>query len=105
MGLNTKFGELKVVYNRLPELRRKAPDMAKRIVAKTAFDIEAHAKDRAPWDTGLLRTSIFTTFGQGGFVAQVGPSVHYAIYLEYGTKRMAALAQLNGKKFEDGSKC
>lgn len=84
------IGEIKVVSNRLPELRKKAPELAKRIVSKTAFDIEAHAKTIVPVDTGLLRMSIFTRFHHDGFVAEVGPSTHYAIYVEYGTKHMAA---------------
>lgn len=85
-----KFGEMKIVFNKLPALRQKAPLVAKQIVAKTAFDLEAYAKMLAPVDTGLLRMSIFTSFKDDGFVAEVGPSTHYAIYLEFGTKRMAA---------------
>lgn len=84
------FVEIRIVHNKLPELRRQAPELAKRVVSKTAFDLEAHAKSVVPVDTGLLRMSIFTRFRQGGFVAEVGPSTHYAIYVEYGTKRMAA---------------
>ena len=67
------------------EVTRKA----QLVVAKTAHDIEADAKSLAPVDTGTLRNSISTTIGNGGLSAEIGPTVHYAPYLEYGTRRMA----------------
>ena len=66
------------------EVTRKA----QLVVAKTAHDIEADAKSLAPWDTGTLRNSISTTIGAGGLSAEIGPTVDYAPYLEYGTRRM-----------------
>ena len=61
---------------------------AQMVVAKTAHDIEADAKSLAPVDTGALRNSIGTTISNGGLSAEIGPTVHYAPYLEYGTRRM-----------------
>ena len=66
------------------EVTRKA----QLVVAKTAHDIEADAKSLAPVDTGALRNSIGTTISNGGLSAEIGPTVHYAPYLEYGTRRM-----------------
>ena len=66
------------------EVTRKA----QLVVAKTAHDIEADAKSFAPVDTGMLRNSIGTTISNGGLSAEIGPTVHYAPYLEYGTRRM-----------------
>ena len=66
------------------EVTRKA----QRVVAKTAHDIEADAKSLAPVDTGMLRNSIGTTISNGGLSAEIGPTVHYAPYLEFGTRRM-----------------
>ena len=66
------------------EVTRKA----QLVVAKTAHDIEADAKSFAPVDTGTLRNSISTTISNGGLSAEIGPTVHYAPYLEYGTRRM-----------------
>ena len=66
------------------EVTRKA----QMVVAKTAHDIEADAKSLAPVDTGALRNSIGTTISNGGLSAEIGPTVHYAPYLEYGTRRM-----------------
>ena len=64
------------------EVTRKA----QLVVAKTAHDIEADAKSLAPVDTGMLRNSIGSTIS--GLSAEIGPTVHYAPYLEYGTRRM-----------------
>ena len=66
------------------EVTRKA----QAVVAKTAHDIEADAKSFAPVDTGMLRNSISTTIGASGLSAEIGPTVHYAPFLEYGTRRM-----------------
>ena len=66
------------------EVTRKA----QLVVTKTAHDIEADAKSFAPVDTGMLRNSISTTIGAGGLSAEIGPTVDYAHYLEYGTRRM-----------------
>jgi len=64
------------------------------ILRKTAFDIESTAKQLAPVDTGLLRSSISTDIGGDGrfgtMTAEIGPTAEYGIYQELGTSRMAA---------------
>ena len=67
---------------------------AQLVVRKTAKDIEATAKLKAPVDTGNLKSSIGTSdlrgVGQsGGLVAEIGPTANYGIYVEMGTDRMA----------------
>lgn len=62
-------------------------------VRSAARDIEARAKAQAPvGPTGDLRDSISTTLtGDGRFAAidaEIGPSVDYAPFVEYGTSRM-----------------
>lgn len=57
------------------------------VVAKSAHDVERIAKTRAPVDTGALRNSISATVHT--LSAEVGPTVNYAPYLEFGTSRMA----------------
>lgn len=56
---------------------------------KTVRDIEADAKVLAPVDTGALKNSISSTVtGDGRFgnvEAEIGPTVDYGIYQEYGT--------------------
>ena len=63
--------------------------MASRAIRKAALDIEAHAKAKAPVDTGALRGSISTTVANTGLEAEIGPTVHYGLYVELGTARMA----------------
>lgn len=81
--------ELKVVSDKLP----LAPDSVRRlaglVVNKTVHDIEAHAKQNAPVDTGFLKSSIqakMISETQG--VVSVG--AEYGIYVEYGTRFQAA---------------
>lgn len=72
----------------------KAAQMALLAVQKTAKEIEAGAKNRAPVDTGNLKNSITTSgaglAGVGTSEAVVSTGVHYAPYVEFGTSRMAA---------------
>jgi len=89
-------------------LRELGPN-ATRALKKAAFMIESRAKQKAPVDTGALRNSIYTRIGKGAdittvgiegrtplpepdgdLVAHIGPSVHYAVYVEMGTHRMSA---------------
>lgn len=78
-----------VVENRFPQVIRALEDRADLIVRKTAMDLEARAKMRAPVDTGVLRASISA--------AAVGPrhwrvtvGADYGWYLEMGTRFMRA---------------
>lgn len=71
------------------EGRRKVNNELKRIAIQTVRE----AKDRAPVDTGRLRTSI--TFeeeqNRNGFLKLVvGSNVDYAPFVEFGTERQAA---------------
>jgi HK97 gp10 family phage protein len=78
------------------ELRRLAADLAAvpaelhpraaDIVGRTAHAIEGTAKQFAPVLTGALRSSIGADVD--GLTAEIGPTVHYAGYVEEGTSRM-----------------
>lgn len=59
---------------------------AETIIAKGAADLEAAAKQRAPVDTGFLRSSI--TRDIQGLTATIGPTANYGVYVEMGTSRM-----------------
>lgn len=61
-------------------------------LAQKAFQVENSAKRFAPVDTGRLRASITTVFGQDdqGQVALVGSNVEYCVYVETGTRFMQA---------------
>lgn len=62
------------------------------VVSKSALDVKGDAAGAAPVDTGALRSSITVTneAGAGSTSASVSPAVHYALYVELGTSRMAA---------------
>ena len=64
------------------------------VLRRAALAIEADAKALAPVDTGALRASISSSFagdGRGGaMTAEVGPTVEYGVYVEFGTSVMSA---------------
>lgn len=82
--------DFSAVYELGADLKRYGAEtqpMAEAAVAKSAHDLEAHAKTQAPVDTGALMNSIGSTVA--GLHAEVGPTVHYAPYPEFGTYKMA----------------
>jgi len=81
---------IRVVYNNLPKLPPELHKAAVDEIARSAFEVEAGAKAVVPVRTGLLRRSIHTVFELGGLRALVGPSVFYGVYVEFGTRHMAA---------------
>ena len=113
-----KATSVSVTFNRFPEIAAALPEKTKAVVAKTARDIEGHAKMRAAVDSGALKSSIYVSLGSGestygqavadalsanpsaGILpaapkppeheAVIGPSVEYGVHVEYGTPRMSA---------------
>jgi len=95
-------------FNHFPELAKQIHDAAVAIVKKAAFDVEAAAKGFAPVRTGFLRNSIYvrtaddSDYGGGADLlpeieapesdqeAWVAVGANYGIYLEFGTRFMAA---------------
>lgn len=68
-------GPARLLRSGLSETERSAEAMAQT------------ARQLAPVETGLLRGSI--TAEVTGLQAEVGPNVDYAVFVEYGTSRMA----------------
>lgn len=62
-----------VVFNDFPEISNRLYTALKRVVKKTAFEIQKDAMVLAPVDTGFLRASIYTvtsessSYGQGKY--------------------------------------
>lgn len=95
-----------VIENRFPQIAARLEDMADRVTAKTAGDIEARAKanvrssgrrhvhppaDGHAWmiDTGALLNSIAARrLAPGLWAVEVGQE--YGAYFEFGTRYMAA---------------
>ncbi|MEO1959592.1 MAG: HK97-gp10 family putative phage morphogenesis protein [Paracoccus sp. (in: a-proteobacteria)] len=85
----------KIVQNDFPKIAAALLPAARAIVAKTALDLEAHAKSRAPVDTGTLKNSIQATQVGGNGVSgsvrwRVVVGADYGMYVEWGTVHMAA---------------
>ncbi|MDN5687127.1 MAG: HK97 gp10 family phage protein [Brachybacterium sp.] len=62
------------------------------VMGKTLNDISTGAKNRAPVDTGALKSSISSSITRRGGTlrGEVGPTVNYAGYVENGTIHMRA---------------
>lgn len=82
--------DVQIVFNKFPDLISRSPETAKTLVKKAAYEFEARAKLECPVDTGNLRNSIRTNFENGGMTGVISTNVEYAIYVEYGTRFMAA---------------
>lgn len=69
---------------------REAASKARPVVHKAANDVQAHAQAAAPVDTGYLKGSIGIDKAGNAYYAQavIGPTAHYAPYVEYGTYKM-----------------
>lgn len=77
-----------VVRNDFPKIIQGLEDRADMIVTKTAMDLEAAMKARAPVDTGFLRASIQASRkGKAHWEVVVG--AEYGLYVEYGTAHTA----------------
>lgn len=74
-----------VVEDRFPGIIRDLETQADLIVRKTAMDLEARAKVRAPVDTGILRASIqATAVAPRHWRVTVG--AEYGWFVEMGTR-------------------
>lgn len=81
--------EWRVTLNEFPKIIAGLEAKAEAIAAKTAMDLEGHAKSRAPVDTGTLKNSIQATrIGKAHWRVVVG--VDYGMYVEWGTVRTRA---------------
>ena len=95
-GVEFDMTEINTLAVGLRSAAGQAGARASLVVRKTALDVEATAKTFAPVDTGALRNSIghdLTGDGRYGRIeAEIGPTVDYAPYVEWGTSRNAPQA-------------
>jgi HK97 gp10 family phage protein len=93
------FSELTHLRTELGTASRRIGPAASAVLRKASYDIEADAKTFAPVDTGALKSSISTTItgraGAGAMTAEIGPSVKYGVYVEYGTSEQPGQPFLN----------
>lgn len=80
--------------NRFPAIIAGLESKTRAIVAKTAIDLQSHARTRVPVDTGTLKNSIqaaeVRTSAAGRVHWRVTVGADYGMYVEWGTVRMAA---------------
>jgi HK97 gp10 family phage protein len=89
MGISLKFKTRTNLSTQM--IMGQAREAVSQVVRKTALDIEADAKSRAPEDTGLLKNSIQASDMQpGDLVTQVIVGAQYGRHVEFGTKKMKA---------------
>lgn len=83
------MGNVKVLFNHLPRIKAAMPGAIADTVREAALKCETYAKDVTPVDTGALRASIAAKkIAETEW--EVAPATEYAIYVEFGTRKMAA---------------
>ncbi len=76
---------------RIRDAERFLDDLLGKVVGKLALDLEAEAKQRAPVDTGNLRSTIQASpVSANARTWHVVAQAHYAVYVEMGTRYMRA---------------
>ena len=89
MGISIDVSQARALGSRVATAGGRIGAKGSAILRRTAYAIEADAKALAPVDTGALRESISTTLTgdgrHGGMTAEIGPTVDYGIFQEYGT--------------------
>lgn len=70
---------------KMKRLESKVQRAARRAIAACALDIQTEAKERAPVNTGRLRADIQIEFLSNGLTADVGNTVDYAPFVEFGS--------------------
>lgn len=92
--IHADWSDLNRFHARLDSTNQRAHADVSRAVRKTAHDIAATAQTFVPVDTGATKSSIHVVevagYGGQGMAWDVGPTTHYAPFLEYGTVRAPA---------------
>lgn len=89
MGISVDLSEVRAVGSQVAFAGGRIGRVGSLLLRRTASAIEADAKALAPVDTGTLRASISTTLTgdgrNGSMTAEIGPTVEYGVFQEYGT--------------------
>jgi HK97 gp10 family phage protein len=89
MRVNIKVSGVNKTMRKFEEYTGVVSRKTAEAVEKTALDIERRAKTKAPVDTGRLKNSIHTE-PRGEYSRWVGTNVEYAVFVEFGTRKMSA---------------
>ena len=80
-------GMEKVIVKLQKNMKKEA---VKTVVKKNGSRLQQQAMENAPVDTGTLKRSITLDITDDGMSAESEATVHYAGYVEYGTRFMGA---------------
>ena len=86
--MQTTF-ELKIDQSKLDNMGPRVREALQQAIGKIAKDIEADAKTTVPVDTGFLKNSILAR-QVTPMLWRVNVGANYGIYVEFGTRFMAA---------------
>ncbi len=88
-SVEVKIEGVKETVEKLRTYSQKKQKQISHLVLKSGLRVEAEAKRRAPVRTGALRNSIRSEM-EDEFTAVIGAYMPYAIYVEFGTRKMEA---------------
>lgn len=88
-GVKIKWKGFNAFASGLEKASKKVEQEAGGIIFETALGIEKTAKKNAPYDTGFLRNNIAAK-RVNTLTSRVDSFAPYSIYLEKGTRKMAA---------------
>ena len=86
MGI--EYGQVTTLAADIGNASKEVTAKASVVIRKTGAIAEGIMKVEVPVDTGALRNSVGVDYGQ--LTATIGPTVSYAPYVAFGTRRMAA---------------
>lgn len=89
MNVSVKLEGVKEAIVKLNSLDKKTSKKLHKLVLTSAIKIHNKAKEKAPVRTGALRNSI-TYELEDEYTAKIGAYMPYAIYVEFGTRKMEA---------------
>lgn len=90
VDMRVRFEGLADINRAINQLAQDSPAVAKQEVAKASLELQRWAKKFCPVVTGRLRASIAVDFYPGGMTADVGTSVWYGPFVEFGTTKQRA---------------
>lgn len=90
--------------NWVKQQEHKVQEEINTLVNETAHRIERKAKQLAPVDTGNLRRNIVVEDGPTEFSKKVSSKADYSLYVEFGTRKMAAQPFMSPAIFSEQGK-
>lgn len=89
MSISYKVRGLNKFLKQVAEKPKQAQEAVDRELNRSSLRVELKAKNYAPWDTGWLSDNIYGVKA-GTLLYQVVSPVGYSVYVELGTRYMAA---------------